>query len=148
MQNFKPINILLIEDNPGDARLTIEAMKEDRLTNHSNIIHLDDGEKARDYMLQIAANENATAPDLILLDLNLPKISGQELLRLFKSDEKFKQVPVVILTSSEDIDDLHAAYREHANCYITKPVDLDKFIQIVKQIDSFWFSVVKLPSKI
>ena len=148
MQNLKPIEILLIEDNPGDARLTIEALKEDQLINHANITHLDDGEKARNYILQMAADENTVVPDLILLDLNLPKISGLELLRLFKSDVKFKQVPVVVLTSSEDIEDVNEAYSEHASCYITKPVDLDKFIKIVKEIDSFWFSVVRLPRKI
>ena len=148
MQNLKPIKILLIEDNPGDARLTIEAIKEHGLTKHADITHLDDGEKAREFIVQMAANANAVLPDLIYLDLNLPKISGLELLKLLKSNSKFKQVPVVVLTSSEQSEDVIEAYDEHASCYITKPVDLDKFMQIIRDVDSFWFSVVKLPSKI
>ena len=146
MQHLKPIKILLIEDNPGDARLTIEAMKEDPLTKDADIILMQDGEKAREYILQLSADENAVIPDLIFLDLNLPKISGKELLRLLKSNNKFKQVPVVILSSSDELEDVNEVYREHASCYITKPVDLDQFIKLVKAIDSFWFSVVKLPS--
>ena len=147
MQNRKPIEILLIEDNPGDARLTIEAMKENQLTIDANITLLDDGEKARDYILFMATNENSVTPDIILLDLNLPKISGNELLRLFKTDLKLKRVPVVILTSSEEIEDVNEAYSEHASRFITKPIDAVKLAKIVKEIDSFQFSIAKLPPK-
>jgi len=148
MQNLKPVKILLIEDNLGDARLTMEAMKEDPLTNDAQIILMPDGEIAREYILKVSADENSVCPDLILLDLNLPKISGKELLKILKSNLKFKQVPVVILSSSDEVEDVNEAYREHACCYITKPVDLDQFMNIVKAIGSFWFSVVELPSKI
>jgi CheY-like chemotaxis protein len=138
--NAQPIEILIIEDNPGDIRLIQEILKETNINN--NIQVAKDGEVA----LQLLFNDEiATRPDLILLDLNLPKIDGREILAKIKGNEKLKCIPVVILTTSTAEEDIIETYKKHANSYITKPVDLDQFIQVVESIKNFWLSIVKLP---
>lgn len=143
------IKILLVEDNMGDARLTIEAMKSENLTNKVEVIHLEDGEKACRYLSHTGEYSHfteTTLPDFILLDLNLPKVSGQELLKFIKSTPRLMEIPVAVLSSSDTQQDIDESYQHHANCYITKPVDFNEFISVVKAIDSFWFSVAKLPT--
>jgi chemotaxis family two-component system response regulator Rcp1 len=140
-----PINILLVEDNPGDVRLTIEALKEAKVSN--NLATVPDGVEALAYLRRQGKYPHATRPDLILLDLNLPKMDGRELLAEIKSDSSLKRIPVVILTSSKAEADIFKAYNLHANCYVTKPVDLDQFMVVVKSIDNFWLNVVKLPTE-
>jgi chemotaxis family two-component system response regulator Rcp1 len=140
---IKPIDILLVEDNPGDVRLTIEALKEGKVLNTLNVVG--DGVAALDYLNRRGAFTNVTRPDLILLDLNLPKKDGREVLAEIKRDSKTKRIPVVILTTSKAEEDILKTYNLHANCYITKPVDLDQFIHVVESIEGFWLSVVKLP---
>lgn len=144
LQNsFVPIDILLVEDNPGDARLAIEALKESKLKN--NLFHVEDGMEAMDYLFKKGKYLNAVRPDLILLDLNLPKKDGREVLKEIKQDEYLKRIPVVILTISKAEEDILRTYNLHANCYVTKPLDLDQFMKVVKSIEDFWFSIVKLP---
>lgn len=138
------IDVLLIEDNIADVRLTEEAFKEEELS--VNLHSVLDGEEALDFLFQRNEHVSAPKPDLIILDLNLPKVSGHELLKQIKSDEGLKKVPVVILTSSKSEEDIIKSYELQANCYIKKPLDLDGFVQVVKSIDQFWFTVVKLPS--
>jgi chemotaxis family two-component system response regulator Rcp1 len=140
-----PIEILLVEDNPGDVRLTIEALKEGKVANKINVAV--DGIEALAFLRREGKYENAPKPDLILLDLNLPKKNGREVLAEIKMNTHLKCIPVVILTSSQAEKDIVTTYNLHANCYITKPVDFDQFINVVKSIESFWFSVVKLPPK-
>jgi len=136
----QPIEILIVEDNPGDIRLIMEILKETNMNN--NIQVAKDGEAA----LNILFNElNVSRPDLILLDLNLPKIDGREILAKIKGNEKLKSIPVVILTTSTAEEDIIETYKKHANSYITKPVDLDQFIKVVESINNFWLSIVKLP---
>lgn len=140
---MKPIEILLVEDSPTDTLLAKEALKASKL---QNMLHsVSDGEKALDFLHQRNGFEQSPRPDLILLDLNLPKKSGHEVLVAIKSDERFKSIPVIVLTTSNDEIDVLGAYREHANCYVVKPVDFSKFAEAVKAIDGFWFSVVQLP---
>ncbi len=139
----KTIEVLLVEDNPGDVRLTFEAMKEGKVVNHINVAR--DGVEAMAYLHRDGAYRNAARPDLILLDLNLPRKSGREVLAEVKADESLRQIPVVILTTSQAEEDILRTYNLHANCYVTKPVDLEQFIQVVRSINDFWFSVVKLP---
>ena len=141
----RTIEILLVEDNPGDARLTLEAFKEGRILNNLNVVR--DGVEAMAYLRREAPYAAAKIPDLILLDLNLPRKSGREVLIEIKADERLKTIPVVILTTSADERDVMRAYSEHANCYITKPVDLEQFLQAIQSIESFWLSVVRLPNK-
>ncbi len=143
MQNRHQIDILLVEDNPGDVRLTIEALKEAKLLN--TIKHVSDGVEAVAYLRQQGQYANSPRPDLILLDLNLPKKDGREVLSEIKNDPNLKRIPVVILTTSRAEEDILKAYNLHANCYITKPVDLDQFIKVAKSIDNFWFTMVRLP---
>jgi chemotaxis family two-component system response regulator Rcp1 len=138
-----PIEILLVEDNPGDVRLTIEALKEGKVANEINVAV--DGIEALAFLRREGKYENAPKPDLILLDLNLPKKNGREVLAEIKMNSHLKCIPVVILTSSQAEKDIVATYNLHANCYITKPVDFDQFIKVVKSIENFWFKVVKLP---
>lgn len=138
-----PIMILLVEDNPGDARLAQEALKESKLKN--TLIIVGDGIEAMDYLNKKGKYENALKPDLILLDLNLPKKDGREVLKEIKQDERLKRIPVVILTISKAEEDILKSYNLHANCYVTKPLDLDQFMKVVKSIENFWFSIVKLP---
>ena len=138
-----PIEILLVEDNPGDVRLTIEALKEGKMCNRLNIVS--DGVEAMAYLNQEEGYEAKPRPDIILLDLNLPRKDGREVLREIKEDEVLKRIPVVILTTSDAEQDVLRAYDLHANCYIKKPVDLDQFVNVVKTIEDFWLSIVKLP---
>ncbi len=140
----RPIEILLVEDNPGDVRLTEEAFKEVKLGNHLNVVG--DGVEALAFLRQKGKYGNVPHPDLILLDLNLPKKHGREVLAEIKADEALKRIPVVILTSSAAEEDIVKSYDLHANCYVTKPVDLDQFMKVVKSIEEFWFSIVRLPS--
>lgn len=143
--NCGPIEILLVEDNPGDVRLTIEALKEGKVANKINVAM--DGLEAMAFLQRKGKYENAPTPDLILLDLNLPKKNGREVLAEIKMDSKLKHIPVVVLTTSQAEKDIIMTYNMHANCYITKPVDFDQFINVVKSIENFWFTVVKLPPR-
>lgn len=143
MNDARPIEVLLVEDNPGDVRLTIEAMREGRVLTHLNFV--DDGEQAMLYLRRQAPYSDATRPDLILLDLNLPLKDGREVLAEIKADDHLRSIPVVVLTTSRAEEDILRSYDLHANCYITKPVDLDQFITVVRSMKDFWFSVVRLP---
>jgi CheY-like chemotaxis protein len=139
----RPVEILLVEDNPGDERLTREALKEGKV--YSNLHWAKDGVEAMEFLRRTGRFANAIRPDIILLDLNLPRKDGREVLEEIKSDAQLKCIPVVILTTSKAEEDVLKTYGLHANCYVTKPVDLDKFITVVKSIDAFWLSVVTLP---
>ena len=141
----QPIEILLVEDNPGDVRLTIEALKDGKIKNHLSTVS--DGVEAMAFLRREREYVNAPRPDLVLLDLNLPKKNGVEVLAETKSDQQLCQIPVVILTTSKAEQDILKTYALHANCYITKPVDLDQFITIVRSIEDFWLTIVKLPPK-
>ena len=142
-RRYKPIEILLIEDNEGDIVLTVEALKTTKIVN--NLMVIEDGEKALAYLREEGEYKGRPVPDLILLDLNLPKIDGREILHIIKNDDKIKFIPVVILTTSNSEEDVLKSYLEHANCYITKPLDMEQFIKIVQSIGDFWFNIVKLP---
>ena len=144
MENFKIINILLIEDSPGDARLAKEALKEGKVKNRLHIVT--DGMEATDFLFKRNKYKDAPDPDLIILDLNLPKKDGHEVLAEIKADENLKRIPVVILTTSKAEEDILKAYNLHANCYITKPLDLNKFLEVVKSIEDFWLTIVTLPN--
>jgi two-component system, chemotaxis family, response regulator Rcp1 len=137
------IEILLVEDNAGDARLTLEAFKEGKVINNLTVVN--DGVEALAYLRRQGRYASATVPDLILLDLNLPKMDGREVLAAIKAEPALKTIPVVVLTTSAAQDDIARAYGSHANCYITKPVGLDQFLRVVHSIESFWLSLVKLP---
>lgn len=141
--NGSAINILMVEDNPGDARLTEEALKESKLAN--NLYHAKDGVEAMDFLRRKGDYAKAPRPDIVLLDLNLPRKDGREVLAELKQSPDLKRIPVVILTTSEAEQDILKSYELHANCYVTKPVDLDKFTRIVGVIEDFWLSIVKLP---
>ena len=138
-----PIEILLVEDNPGDVRLIKEVFKDAKIYNTMQVAY--DGEAAMEILQR--NDGNTSFPDLILLDLNLPKKDGREVLREIKGDDYLKCIPVVILTTSNAEEDLIETYKMNANCYITKPVDLDQFINVVKSIENFWLSIVKLPNR-
>lgn len=137
------IEILLVEDNPGDIRLTQEAMKDARVANNLHVVK--NGEDAMDFLLQRGTYLDAPRPDIILLDLNLPCKDGMEVLVEIKQLERLMNIPVVILTSSDSEQDILGAYQQHANCYITKPLDFGKFSEVVRLIEGFWFTIVKLP---
>src|SRR5579862_5533536 len=137
------IEILLVEDNPGDARLTLEAMREGKLRNR--IHHVRDGVEALAFLRHEGEFGAVPVPDIILLDLTMPRKDGREVLAEIKEDLRLRLIPVVVLTTSEAEKDIIKSYELHANCYITKPVDLDKFIEIVRAIESFWLAVVTLP---
>jgi len=139
----RAIEILLVEDNPGDARLTLEAFKEGKVLNRLTVMK--DGVEALAYLRRQGAHASARVPDLILLDLNLPRKSGREVLMEIKGDERLKTIPVVVLTTSADEQDVARAYSQHANCYITKPVDLDQFLGVIRSIENFWLTLVRLP---
>jgi chemotaxis family two-component system response regulator Rcp1 len=141
----KPVEILLVEDNPGDARLVVETLKEGKLQPHLNIVR--DGVEALAFLRQQGPYTQATRPDLILLDLNLPRKDGREVLAELKTDAALKIIPVVVLTTSQAEQDILTSYNLHANCYISKPVDLEQFITILKYIEDFWFRFVTLPSR-
>jgi chemotaxis family two-component system response regulator Rcp1 len=139
----KMIEILLIEDNPGDVRLIQEALKENKVKNRLHVAQ--DGVEALDFLTQKGAFASVPRPDLILLDLNLPKKDGREVLSDIKADPNLKRIPVVVLTTSDDERDILASYNLHANAYVTKPLDLEQFLHIVRQIEGFWLTVVSLP---
>src|SRR5581483_10900291 len=142
----RPIEILMVEDNPGDVRLTQEALKEGHLWNHLTVAI--DGIEAIECLHRSGRFQTASVPDLILLDLNLPRKDGREVLAAIKSDEKLKLIPVVVLTTSKAEEDIVKSYKLHANCYITKPVDFPQFAAVVQSIEDFWFTVVKLPTAV
>jgi CheY-like chemotaxis protein len=139
----EPVEILLIEDNPGDVRLTREAFKEGKVSNNLNVVK--DGVEAMTFLRQEKKYADAPRPDVILLDLNLPRKDGREVLAEIKQDPNLKRIPVVILTTSQAEQDILKTYNLYANCYITKPVDLEQFITVVRSIETFWLSIVKLP---
>ncbi|HLX23592.1 MAG TPA: response regulator [Usitatibacter sp.] len=138
-----PVEILLVEDNPGDHRLTKEALHEGKVYN--NLHWVQDGVEALEFLQRRGKHANAPRPDIILLDLNLPKKDGRQVLSEIKQDQALRAIPVVILTTSAAEEDVLRSYDLHANCYVTKPVDLEKFIVVVQSIDRFWLSVVTLP---
>lgn len=140
-----PIEILLVEDNAGDVRLTREALKDAKVLNTLHVAR--DGEEAMDYLCRKGKYADAPRPDLILLDLNLPRKDGREVLAEIKADEDLKRIPVVILTTSKSEEDVLKVYNLHANCYVTKPLDLDQFVRVVQAIEDFWFTVVRLPDE-
>ncbi len=142
----KPVEILLIEDNPGDVRLTQELIKESKL--HNNLHVATDGEEAMAFLRQEGDCTGKPRPDLILLDLNLPKKDGREVLAEIKADEKLKIIPLVILSSSASEEDVRMSYERHANCYATKPLYLEQFFTVVNFVNDSWFSIVKLPPKV
>ena len=139
----RPVEFLLVEDNPGDVRLTQEALKDSKVRN--NLTVLGDGISALAYLRKEPPFENVTKPDIILLDLNLPKMDGREVLSRIKSDPRLKRIPVVVITSSEAEQDILRSYDLHVNCYVTKPVDLDQFLKVVQSIETFWLTIVQLP---
>ncbi|MFX1465732.1 MAG: response regulator [Promethearchaeota archaeon] len=141
----KPVEILLVEDNPGDVRLTVEGLKEAKVSNKLNVAY--DGEEAMAFLRRKGKYQKSSRPDLILLDLNLPKKDGREVLEEIKDDADLRCIPVVVLTTSNALEDIQKTYYHHANCYITKPVDLNQFVKVVKSIEDFWLSIVKLPKK-
>ena len=141
--NLKPVEVLLVEDNAGDVRLTLEAMKEGKVINNLSIAS--DGVEAMAFLRKEGRYKEAVRPDIILLDLNLPRKDGREVLAEIKADPSLRLIPVVVLTTSQADEDILRTYNLHANCYVTKPVDLEQFINVVKSINDFWFSVVKLP---
>lgn len=143
MAVFRAIEILLVEDNPGDVRLTQEALKENKIRNNLHVAK--DGVEAMKFLRRMNGHAAAPRPDLILLDLNLPKKDGREVLTEIKTDEKLRSIPVVILTTSDAEDDVAKAYQMYANCYVRKPIDLNRFIEVVKIIENFWLSIVELP---
>jgi two-component system, chemotaxis family, response regulator Rcp1 len=138
------INILLVEDNEGDARLTKEALQRSKIIN--DLYHVEDGEEAMAFLLNHGKHSKAPRPDLILLDLNLPRKDGREVLADIKADDGLKRIPVIILTTSSDEKDVLTTYDSHANCYITKPLDVKEFFDVVTSIEDFWLSIVKLPN--
>ncbi len=141
----RPIEVLLVEDSPGDVRLTEEALKEGKVRNNLNVVM--DGVEAMAYLRREGRYASAIRPDIVLLDLNMPKKDGREVLAEMKSDHRLRRIPVVILTTSEAEQDILKTYDLHANCYITKPVDLDQFISLVKSVEDFWLTIVKLPAE-
>lgn len=142
----RQVEFLLAEDNPGDVRLTKEALRESKIRNNLNVVP--DGVEAMAFLRREGKYADAPTPDVVLLDLNLPKKDGREVLAEIKSDPVLKRIPVVIITSSEAEQDILRTYDLHANCYVTKPVDLDQFIKVIQSIESFWLTIVKLPSSV
>jgi chemotaxis family two-component system response regulator Rcp1 len=140
---MRAVEILLVEDNPGDVRLTIEGLEEARVYNNLHVAQ--DGIEALRFLNREGAHSNAPRPDLILLDLNLPRKDGREVLAEIKSDASLRRIPVVVLTTSQDEEDILRTYDLHANCYITKPLDFDQFMHVVRSVEDFWLSVVKFP---
>jgi two-component system, chemotaxis family, response regulator Rcp1 len=139
------IDILIVEDNEGDARLIREVFNENKMFNSLHFVR--DGEEAMDFLFKRGKYENAVRPDLIILDLNLPRKDGREVLAEIKCDPLLKQIPVVIMTISQAEEDILKSYNLHANCYVTKPIDLNQFSKVIRSIENFWFSIVKLPPK-
>jgi chemotaxis family two-component system response regulator Rcp1 len=141
--NTEPIEILLVEDNPGDARLAAEALKENKVRN--NLYHVKDGVEAMRFLRRQAEYADAPLPDLVLLDLNLPRKDGHEVLKEMKGDAKLRLIPVVVLTTSAAERDLIKSYNLHANAYVVKPMSLDRFVEVVQAVEEFWLSIVRLP---
>ena len=141
---MKSIEILLVEDSLGDIELTKEALSDSKMSNNLNVVM--DGEQALFYLRKTNGFAKAITPDLILLDLSLPKMDGKEVLENIKADDKLCHIPVVVLTTSQAEEDILKSYELHANCYVTKPVDFNRFLKIVQGIESFWFNIVKLPN--
>lgn len=144
ISDMRPIEILLVEDNPGDVRLTQEALGEAKVRN--NLAVARDGVEALSYLRREPPFQDATRPDMVLLDLNLPRKDGREVLAEIKADPDLRRLPVVVLTTSSAEKDVLESYNLYANCYITKPVDLDQFVGIVSSIEDFWLTIVKLPN--
>jgi chemotaxis family two-component system response regulator Rcp1 len=144
LDKARDIHILLIEDNPGDIRLTQEVLKEGRIHNQLSVVT--DGEKALQFLRKEGEYRNLPAPDIILLDLNLPKKDGREVLAEIKNDPALLRIPVIVLTTSNAEQDVLNTYSHHANCYITKPVDFNQFIGVIKTFEDFWLNIVKLPA--
>jgi chemotaxis family two-component system response regulator Rcp1 len=144
-QNSRPIDILMVEDSIDDIEITIEALKSTKINN--NLVSVRDGIEAMALLRREGEFADAVRPDLILLDLNMPRMDGRQVLEQIKSDADLQKIPVVVLTTSEAEEDVLKAYELHANCYITKPVGIEQFIKVVKSIEDFWFSVVRLPSE-
>lgn len=142
---FMPIEVLLIEDSPGDVRLTREAFRDAKMAVQLHVVP--DGVEAMSFLNHDGPHAKASRPDLILLDLNLPRMDGREVLAQIKEDERLKAIPVVVLTTSVSQEDIQRTYHLHANCYLTKPVDLNEFLRVVKSIDEFWLTLVKLPKQ-
>ena len=142
-RNTRPIEILLVEDNPGDVRLTREALQDAKVRN--NMMVASDGVQALAYLRQEGPYAGTTRPDLILLDLNLPRVNGFEVLDAIKEDADLKRIPVIILTTSQAEQDIVRSYDLYANAYVTKPMDLEQFIRVIKAIEGFWLEIVKLP---
>jgi CheY-like chemotaxis protein len=142
----RPIEILLVEDSPSDTALTIEALKAGKIANR--LFNVEDGVEAMAYLRREGVYKNAPTPDLIMLDLNLPKKDGREVLEELKKDTVLKLIPVIVLTTSQADEDILKAYELQANCYITKPVDFKNFIEVIKAVEHFWLAVVTLPPKI
>lgn len=138
------VEILLVEDNPGDARLAKEALRESSIKN--NLYMVDDGEKALDFLYKRGNFKSAPHPDLVLLDLNLPRISGHQILALIKTEDTLRKIPIVVLTMSSSQKDIEESYNLNANCYVTKPLDLNEFIEVFERIQNFWLRTVKLPA--
>ena len=145
LQGSRPIQVLLVEDNPADVRLTREALSEGKVVNQLSVVG--DGVEALRFLRREGDYESAPRPDLILLDLNLPRKSGRDVLQEIKSDPNLRRIPVIVLTTSRAEEDLDRAYSLHANSYIRKPVDLDEFLDVVRSIEHFWFTIVCLPSR-
>jgi len=141
----RPVNILLVEDSPGDVRLTKEILADTRMANEIHVVN--DGEAAMAFLRRRGEHTDAPRPDLVLLDLNLPRKDGREVLQEMKNDETLRRIPVIVLTTSAAERDVLRSYDLHVNCYITKPIDLDEFITVVRAIEGFWLSVVRLPSE-
>jgi CheY-like chemotaxis protein len=144
MSSLRPIDILLVEDSVDEAELTMQALGEGRVCNRVHWV--EDGEEALAFLRRQGRHAAAPRPDLVLLDLRLPRMSGQEVLLEIKQHPQWKRIPVVIMTSSDDERDILSAYDRHANCYVTKPVDLDKFLEAVRSIEDFWLTLVRLPA--
>jgi CheY-like chemotaxis protein len=144
-REWRPIEILLVEDNPGDVDLTKEALADAKVGNRLHVV--DDGAKAIDFLLRNGVYTDAPRPDIILLDLNLPKKDGRQVLAEIKAEPTIQEIPVVILTTSQAEEDILRSYQLHANCYITKPVDFKQFMKVIRSVEEFWLTVVKLPNR-
>ncbi len=144
-ESMRPFNILLVEDNAGDIRLVKEGLKERKLYHNLHVV--EDGEKAMEFLRQEDEFSGAPRPDLVLLDLNLPRKDGREVLSEIKNDMKLKNIPIIVLTTSDAEQDIMKTYEHHANCYVTKPVDFEQFNMVIAAIEKFWFTVAKLPQR-